>query len=1002
MNKRISTLVAIGFTLLIALGAFTSVALIKGLGATVTRSQASHATTLDVRASVRSLRADYLRRGDAVSQLLLDPSRSEAREARRAASTSADDHLRTAESATGRDDLRTLLARLRTHDQQVTSGIEDALLMLVATDLGRAKEVYFEQYLPARKANMELVDRALEVASEEAATASRYVDTTAARTQSYAWLAVGLFVLLGAAAGMGLSRAVGTIARDFEGAAQEVWRQRDHMQAVMTAMRDALMVVDDGTIRMVNQAACALLGYTESELIGSPLGRCVREAREIGWAGTAEHHDRRVTYVTRGGDEVSMSLSVAPMREPDGSVHGTVWVARDMRPHLMMLAEVEAARDAALEVSRLKSEFLANMSHEMRTPMNAVIGYTDIALETDLAAEQREYLAAVKRAAVGLLAVVNDVLDVARIEGGKLTLDRVAFKLRETVRDVLKTLALRADEKGLELASDVGTEVPDGVVGDPNRLRQVLVNLVGNAVKFTETGEVVVRVRLESYVADRAALLRFAVADTGIGIPADKQGLIFHAFAQADGSMSRTYGGTGLGLSIATQLVEMMGGRIWVESEVGQGSVFQFTVRVGLQENDAAWLPSTLPALRGCRVLVVDRNATVRGVLVEMLRAWQMEPLAAEDGATGLAALRRARRAGTPYALVLVDARLPEADGFGLAERILEDPELRGPRVILLTASTRPGDVARARKIGVAGCLIKPLMPSDLLDGMTAALGLGQRGELPHDVASQRPPLRPLRLLLVEDDTLSRRMMSLMLETAGHTVVGVEDGRQALAAVQRETFDVVLMDVQMPVMDGFATTAALRAWERSRGTRVPIVAVTAHAMKGDRERCLRSGMDAYVTKPVEPQELFAVLEQVVSTRADTERPPAPSAEDPEVLDAEALLRRVNGNQAAVAEIIAVFRADSGEMLRAIDAALSAWDAEALARAAHRLKGALMTLAAPAASRAALRLEDIARERDLRLAADARAALARVLARLEPQLDALAPESVTLQSYRSTI
>jgi len=578
----------------------------------------------------------------------------------------------------------------------------------------------------------------------------------------------------------------------------------------------------------------------------------------------------------------------------------------------------------------------------------------------------------------------------------------VAFKLRETVRDVLKTLALRADEKGLELASDVGTEVPDRVVGDPNRLRQVLVNLVGNAVKFTEAGEVVVRVRLESYVADRAALLRFAIADTGIGIPADKQGLIFHAFAQADGSMSRTYGGTGLGLSIATQLVEMMGGRIWVESEVGQGSVFQLTVRVGVQENDAAWLPSTLPGLRGCRVLVVDRNATVRGVLVEMLRAWQMEPLAAEDGATGLAALRRARRAGTPYALVLVDARLPEADGFGLAERILEDPELRGPRVILLTASTRPGDVARARKIGVAGCLIKPLMPSDLLDGMTAALGLGQRGEPPHDVASQRPPAQPLRLLLVEDDTLSRRMMSLMLETAGHTVVGVEDGRQALTAVQRETFDVVLMDVQMPVMDGFATTAALRAWERSRGTRVPIVAVTAHAMKGDRERCLRSGMDAYVTKPVEPQELFAVLEQVVSTRADTERPPAPSAEDPEVLDAEALLRRVNGNQAAVAEIIAVFRADSGEMLRAIDAALSAGDAEALGHAAHRLKGALMALAAPAASRAALRLEDIARERDLRLAADARAALARVLARLEPQLDALAPESVTLQSYRSTI
>jgi PAS domain S-box-containing protein len=589
MRRRISVLVALGFALLLGLGVLTSLAMIAGLRETMSRAAASQASTLEVRASVRSLRADYLASSDAVSRLMLQPALAEAWEAKRQADADAAEHLAGAMRATRRPDLSALLETLRTHDGEFTNRIEDVLLGLAVTAPERAKDVYFREYLPARAVNLTLVGRALGLAGEEVAVAADYAAAKARQTIALAWLAFALFVIVGTTGGLRLSGAVRDVARDFEEAAAKVSEQRDHLHAVMTAMRDALVVVDArGIVTTANDAACALLGYGEAELVGTALDR---HAREVGRDPAARNEP--IAFRARNGTHIPMSVSAAPLHGPDGAVAGTVWVARDMRDHLRMLAEVEAARDAALEGSRTKSEFLANMSHEIRTPMHVIIGYTDMALETDVTAEQHGYLDGVRRSAIALLEIINAILDLSKVEAGKLTLESVPFGLRGTLSEVLRTLEVRAHEKGLRLVTETSPAVPDGLLGDPTRLRQVVLNLVGNAVKFTDDGEVVVRVGVESPAAGGAAVLHFAVADTGIGIPPDKQEAVFRAFTQADGSMTRRYGGTGLGLTIAAQLVGMMGGRIWVESKVGTGSVFHFTARFTIRDAGKGAAPGT-------------------------------------------------------------------------------------------------------------------------------------------------------------------------------------------------------------------------------------------------------------------------------------------------------------------------------------------------------------------------------------------------------------------------
>jgi PAS domain S-box-containing protein len=537
---------------------------------------------------VRSLRADYLEGSDAVTRLMLEPTRRELHGLKRESDANAEKHLASAETASQRAELKALIGRLRRHDAVATNRIEDKLLGLAETAPDKARRVYLVHYLPARAINIQLVSEALQVASDEIAAAGKLTQAQAAYTLHLARVMLLIFLVVGLTSGVVLSRVVRTIATRFEEAAGEVTEQRDHLQAVMTAMQDSLIVVDDaGGVTTVNDATCTLLGCDAADLIGQPIGRFVETAagEPIDPASGAESRSQTVTY--RGHDGNPIPVSASALRDGSGHVIGAVCVAHDMRDHQRMLAEVAAARDAALEGSRIKSEFLANVSHEIRTPMNVIIGYTDIVIETELSSPQREYLGRVRNAAVDLLDIINDVLDISKVEAGKLTMERVAFGLRAVVGDIIRTLMLRAHEKGLALMLEVDPAVSDRMVGDPTRLRQVVLNLLSNAIKFTERGEVTVRIEHEA-APDRTPMLRIAVADTGIGIPADKQEIIFQAFTQADGSMSRRFGGTGLGLTIAARLVGLMGGRIWVESSVGRGSVFYFTVQAELDRDGLA------------------------------------------------------------------------------------------------------------------------------------------------------------------------------------------------------------------------------------------------------------------------------------------------------------------------------------------------------------------------------------------------------------------------------
>jgi two-component system, sensor histidine kinase and response regulator len=678
---------------------------------------------------------------------------------------------------------------------------------------------------------------------------------------------------------LGLSVFTSFADRRFSAQALKLESSEYRAQQIMETSFDGFVEINAASqVSEWNRQAEKIFGWTRSEMLGKPLIDTViaMDARnscrgEIAnmlelMSGSTATKRFETEAIARTRRQFPAEITISAIRQGSATVMAAF--IRDLSERKRFERDLQEAKVAAESSNQAKSTFLATMSHEIRTPMNGILGMTELVLDTELTPEQREFLGLVQLSAESLLAIINDILDFSKIEAGKLELEIIPFDLRESVGETMKAMSFRAHQKGIELVYDVDPQVPETLLGDPGRVRQILINLVANAIKFTERGEIDVQVTAKvSDAPDGPIAVHFAVRDTGVGIPREKQGKIFEAFSQADGSMTRKYGGTGLGLTICKRLVELMDGQVWLESEPGVGSIFHFVIRMTASAENLALLNQGQPqTLRGVHVLVVDDNFTNRRVLSGILARWGMLPKVVDGGRSGLDALQAAKTNGNPYPMVLLDGHMPDMDGFSLAEQIRSDPSLAGATIMMLTSAGELGDAARCTELGIAAYLVKPIRQAELQSAIFATLEASQAKAAPALVTSNTLlASRPrCRVLLAEDNVVNQKLAVKLLENRGFEVTVASDGKQALNELAKNSFEVVLMDVQMPNMDGLEATAAIREKDRQTNAHTRIIAMTAHALQGTQEDCLAAGMDAYVSKPIRTEELFDTIDRVLA------------------------------------------------------------------------------------------------------------------------------------------